>query len=145
MPDEPPWEWAEGDRRKAGLFRWATGALLVMAGVGVIALTLSALSMAGFVSVPTIPAWVEPLWLAPMLVGVFFLSLYPMRNPVVGRLGISPIGIQLVFPTRRLTVKWSGVRWVGPDFVDVNTGFLGEHVLLTPYQVQRITRFLQTR
>ena len=145
MTDTAPWEWVEGDPGKVAVFRRGAAVALACAGVGTVILAVSALNLAGVASVPSVPSWVEPLWLSPTLVTVFFLSFYQIRNPVVSRLGVSPIGIRLVLPLRRFTVKWSAVRWVGPDFVDVKSRFGSAHIRLTPAQVQRISAFLHMR
>jgi len=145
MPDEPPWEWVEGDRAKAALFRSVSFILLALSCVVLVGDILPMLNLPGLGPGPFIPLWLESILLLLLAFGVLFLIIFPTQYPIVRRLGISPIGIRLGLPLRMRTVKWSAVKWVGPNYVDLGTVFGNQPVRLTLKQVQRISRFLQSR
>jgi hypothetical protein len=133
----------EGDRSRAAQFLGFSIMMLAAASVLFVLTVISSLNLAGVWSGPTFPIWAEPAVMLPMMLGVFALILYPTQYPVTRRIGISAVGVRLVFPLRSLTLKWPTIRWIGPNYLDASRGLAGLHVRLTPTQVERITRFLQ--
>jgi len=89
-----------------------------------------------------IPAYVESFLALLALVGAMFLGLFPTQYPILRRVGISSVGLRLVFPLRAITVKWPTIQWIGPDYMDAQLGRTRLHVRLTPGQVQQISNFL---
>ncbi|MFZ3355728.1 MAG: hypothetical protein WA549_03085 [Thermoplasmata archaeon] len=143
MPEEPPWEWVEGDRGHAALYGAITGVLLIIACAVFLTNIVSMLNLTRVWPVPALPNWLESTVLLALIVGLFFSLLFPTRYPIVRRLGISPVGIRLVFPFYRRTVEWTAVKWVGPNYVDIRTWGGSQTVRLTPEQVRGISRFLR--
>jgi hypothetical protein len=145
MPAEPPWKWVEGDRVRAAQFRIFFGVLMGYSVLVVIVLTLEFLVTVGGWSGPTIPVWAGFALLLPWAAGLFLWAFGVIwrRFPIVGRLGISPVGLRLMIPPRGLTVRWPAVLRVGPDFVDVIPGLRVVRFRLTTNQVQQISSFRQ--
>ena len=146
MSEEPPWEWVAGDPVRAGqfglisgIFIGAFGALLVVYGLGIVAMVTGG-------PFPNVGAfgWAS-LVVALATANFLFLYLFPRRYPIVGRLGISPVGIRMVLLVRGTTLPWPQVRDVGPDWVDVSSGSaLRQRYRLTPKQGERLNQFLGT-
>jgi hypothetical protein len=144
MPDEPPWEWVDGDSLQTALFRllggvlWGVGALLAFVS------TVSILGVAGVISGLVVSSGaVIPVISLVFTVGLLLWGLAPRWFPVTGRIGISPEGLRLALPLFKKTVIWPAVRWVGPDWVEVDRGHGSLHFKLTTHQVQRITGFVR--
>lgn len=141
-PLAPPWEWVDGDPVWSSRFAFITGVL--MGGAGAL-LALTTLVLVGGVVVSVgLPI---PLVMQPLLIWAFvgpallFMWLIPRRVPVLGRIGISPVGVRLVLPIRNLTVFWSSIRRIGPDWVDLS-GAPASRYRLTPQQARRLTHFV---
>lgn len=148
MPDGPPWEWVDGDAIRLARYSLIMGVLLGVASLLLLASVLNSLALAGVLSASPVPFWLMNVLTWCLLVPLFlFLYLFnPRRFPMVGRLGISPVGLRMVFPLYKVTVKWGAVNWVGPDWVEVNLGRWGsQRYRLTSDQVQRLARFTQPR
>jgi hypothetical protein len=141
-PPAPPWEWVDGDPVWSSRFTFITG--LLMGGAAVL-LVLTTLFLFGEVTI-SIGSPI-PLVLQPLLIWAFtgpallILWLLPRRVPVLGRIGISPVGVRLVLPVRNLTILWSSVRRIGPDWVDLS-GAPASRYRLTPLQARRLTHFV---
>jgi hypothetical protein len=120
----------------------ALGIVLVLVAI------FTALLALGVWSVPTslpLPFWVIFVILYSLLLPeLVFLYLVPRRFPIVGRLGISPSGLRLVFPLRKETVPWRSVRRLGTDWVEISQTLGSQRYRLTSLQAERLTRFLQT-
>ncbi|MFZ1024260.1 MAG: hypothetical protein WAN87_09000 [Thermoplasmata archaeon] len=145
IPNEPPWEWIHGDRARVAQFRLIVGVSLG-AGILVLASTiLNILGMAGAWSGPAVPFWVgSPVVALLFLVGGFFLLGFERRYPIVSQLGISPVGIRMVLPFHnKLAANWGEVKWVGPDWVEVDRGHGSRRYKLTADQIHRLARFTQ--
>jgi hypothetical protein len=144
MPEEPPWEWVAGDPVRAAQFGLATGILI--GGFGAL-LVVCLLALAGLLtSAPSLDA-ASPAWtilvLAMATANFLFLYLFPRRFPIIGRLGISPVGVRIVLPLRGTTFPWPQVRDVGPDWIEVSSGTaLRERYRLTANQAERLSHFL---
>jgi hypothetical protein len=144
MPEEPPWEWVDGDRAGAVLFGvtyvYVLGVLLLF----LFAFLLEILEMGGVVSGPAVPPWAaSPLVLPPLIAAAGLVVFWPRLFAIVGRLGISPVGLRLVLPIRKVAVNWGAVRRVGVDWVTVETGRGYFRYKLTTNQAQRLNRFVQ--
>ncbi|MGA8664672.1 MAG: hypothetical protein WB809_06390 [Thermoplasmata archaeon] len=111
MSDRPPWERVAGDRANGALFRWVS--LLVLCGVLFVGYIRPIQTGLGRSLI--LPSGVVTALVLAMAFGFFFELIFPTQFPTVLRLGISPTGIQVGFPLRLRTVKWSAVKWVGPN------------------------------
>jgi hypothetical protein len=121
---------------RTGVFLGASSALVAL-------FTIDLLSTYDFVTFPTLP----PLLLVGLLwalIGPELLVFYclPRRFPIVGRRGLSPVGIRTVLPLRGHTVRWYDVRWVGPDSIGVCPYMGTQRCKLTELQAHRLCRFL---
>jgi hypothetical protein len=146
MPDLPPWEWVEGDVVRSTRYALIMGVVLGAVALLLVFVVLNGLFLAGMLAASPVPIWLLTVLNWCVLVPVFALLILfnPGRVPIVGRLGISPAGLRLVFPLFKVTVRWGAVRWVGPDWVEVSLGRWGsQRYRLTSDQIQRLARFTQ--
>jgi hypothetical protein len=145
MLEDPLWEWAGGDPARAARYRAAYGFFIGMASLLLLLLFLTVLATVYPAAGPGFLLW-------PLLIGnlsliaaqILFTSLVPGRSPIVGRLGISPYGLYLAIPPRALRVPWTGLRRLGPDWVEVaHPNAIGDQRFrLTPYQARRLSAFI---
>jgi hypothetical protein len=148
MPSEPPWEWVDGDTVRSVQYGVLYGVILGAALVIVVFTFISLFDPSGLFSVPfpllTTPL-LELLFLF-FLAGLFALLLLPRRVPVIGRLGVSPIGVRVILPNGGHTYYWGEVSQIGPDWLDISSlGITSRRYKLTTAQIQRVVRFLQSR
>lgn len=138
----PPWEWVDGDAVHATNFALAQGVGLGVSSVGLALVTLAILANSGLMGLGALPGYVlESIAIGSLVLALGVQAYYPGRFPVVGRLGISPRGLQLVLPLRTLTVGWNSVE-LGPDWVRVSPPWGGQRFRLTGQQIARLARFL---
>lgn len=146
MAEEPPCEWGDGDRTGVALFAVLYGVVLSSLILWLLADTLQILVMAGVVSGAGFSPWAtSPFILPPLLAGAFLVIFWPRLFANVSRLGISPTGLRIALPLRKVAVNWASVRWVGIDWVTVETRYGYQRYKLTANQVQRLNRFAQPR
>jgi len=146
MPDEPSWEWVDGDPVRAAQYGLIGGVFISIAAVFAAFTIMAILSFWGVTSYPSLSSLDVWLIVLPLLGAEFFFLLYvPRRFPVVARIGVSPLGLRLVtvFPIRGPVLNWTQVRAVGRDWIVVDMGFLTSRYRLTLTQAQRVRQFLQ--
>lgn len=145
MPDEPLWEWADGDPVRAGQYVMLNN----LVGGAIFAVALWALltmgGLIGWVAFPTPQTSIWALLIPFALVALPLLPAYFHRRfPVVRRLGISPVGVRLVMPPQGSTYyRWGEVTRLGPDWLEVHPLIGSERYRLTANQSQRLVHFLQ--
>lgn len=143
MTDQPPWEWVDGDPVRSAQFALITGVFLGAASMLVVYFVLEALAVFQSLAVPVFnPLFGQALLWSVLGPELLFLYLFPRRFPVVGRLGISPVGLRLGFPLRTFSVAWESVERVGPDWVDVAPLLGTMRYRLTRPQSERLRHFL---
>ncbi|HTT35479.1 MAG TPA: hypothetical protein VMH78_06395 [Thermoplasmata archaeon] len=146
---DPPVEWVPGDRRWTilyGTVQVVLWALLVSdAAVYLVFFGWPGL-LSPFSAWPfgNPDAWQSGLgFLSPGL----FLALGASwqlagRYPVLGRIGISPIGLTIPGTFRNDTVPWPRVTWRDPVHLDVRGRRGALRITLTPEQAARVRGFL---
>ena len=146
MPDEPPWEWVDGDWVLARRFR-STMAASAAVGVGILGLLV--LGLVGVVVYPPIWPMVWPGFVFLYVVLNFVLiDFVPRWFPVVARLGISPVGVrfQTGFLNRGSKFDWVKVHEIGTDCIAVSSGYIiRPRYRLTTNQAERLSRFMRVR
>jgi hypothetical protein len=146
MPDEPSWEWVDGDPVRAAQYALLGGVFLSIAAVFAAFTIVGILSFWGVTSYSSLPSLDVCLIVLPLLGAEYFFLLYvPRRFPVVARIGVSAIGLRLVtvFPIHVPVLNWTRVRAVGRDWIDVDMGIFTSRYRLTLTQAQRVRQFLQ--
>lgn len=157
--DEPPpkwvepssWDWVDGDPVRAAQFSLFQGVNLAISSIPIFVSILSILELLNnsrtvvpfaFSAVQVITFSTAGVCVILVLVG----SYIPKRFPVVRRLGMSSTGLRMVLGLRELGTKvwWGDVTRVGLDWLVVRRGLFSQSFVLTPYQGQRLVRFLQS-
>lgn len=149
---EPSWEWVDGDPVRSARFSIFQGVLFASLTLTVFGAILNFL---GLLTGDRATAFFDTIEAQVILLSTtgacLLLSLaaysMPKRVPVVRRLGISRMGLRMVMGLSRRGYKvwWGEVSRVGPDFLEVSRGLFPQRFKLTPYQQQRLVRFLQSR
>jgi hypothetical protein len=143
LENVPPWEWVDGDPVLARRFRWAT---VANSAVSVGSLTLLVLGTYRLLAYSPTWSFVFSVIFLLSAVGLSLLAHVPRWFPVVGRLGISPVGVRFEygFRLRPLTWSWTEVKEVGPEWVTVSSNrILRYRFRLTTNQAQRVSHFLK--
>jgi hypothetical protein len=145
MPNDPPWEWVDGDSVRSSQFRVvfyvirAGFAAFVFAAFFVLLATWSVGT--GF---PLVAMTLLAVGLPLLFAGLFVLFYMARRYPVIDPLGISSKGVRLMLPNRGGMYYWGEVSRVGPDWIEVSPlGIIDTRYKLTTNQIQRVYRFLQ--
>jgi len=144
MPAGASWEWVNGDAHSAAQYGLILGVILGIGTLIVSSVLLTFLGMFGIWPGPYLPLLPSMALMYALLAAQWSLMyFYPRRFPVLGRLGISPLGLRLVLPIRGTTVSWTKVRAVGRAWMDIDSGFLTLRFSLTLDQARKVREFLQ--
>jgi hypothetical protein len=145
MSSKPPWEWVNGDPLRSMQFAFLAGitwgvtiALLAWFEVALFS-SVSPLHGTDFRLAQNLLYALLALSVVNGVIG-FYL---PRRIPVIGSIGISPIGLRLKILIAGRTVYWGELKRIGPDWIDVSPGLGTQRYRLTQGQTQRIRSFLQ--
>lgn len=151
MQENPPWEWVDGDPLRVAQYTFGQGIFLgITLSLAAIWSVVLASVLLGHPLVTLGPAasmdvfWVSFAVIESVLViQAFYLGYFARKFPIVGRLGISPLGVRLILPRREEWVGWPSLARVGIDSIEVRPYVLLQRFRLTPRQVARLDRFMR--
>jgi hypothetical protein len=148
MANEPPWEWVDGDPVRVAHYELLRGMFIGAVSTMLILWILNFLGVTAGLPFVSIAPSLSPIYLGSVLgaEGIFLvLAFYnvPSRIPIVGRRGISPIGLRFSPGFPGSTVRWGQVHRVGSDWVEINVGLGPQRFKLTANQEQRVLQFIQ--
>jgi hypothetical protein len=148
MTSEPPWEWVDGDPVRVAHFELLRGMFIGAVSTMLVLWILIFVGVTASLPLISIGPAVSQIYLWSVLAaeGLFLILAFyivPRRIPIIGRLGISPIGLWFAPGFRGSMVLWDQVHGVGPDWVEISAGLGPQRFKLTATQEHRVLEFLQ--